>query len=213
MLLLCRNGSNLSLASRATVDAVSVNLSAVQIHSEQLVDGVLRVLDEVGLDPEYLELEVTETALIDNVGEINLALQKLRSKGIHIAIDDFGTGYSSLSHLKHLVVDKLKIDRSFISDVTNNQTDAALVGAVIAMARRMKLCVVAEGVETQEQFDYLRTLKCHIAQGYFISKPVPAEEAGKLLKSKVKAFKPRNSSNNRHPSVVTDVVATGRESA
>ena len=189
---------------------VAVNLSALQIQSEQLVDGILRILDEIGLDPKYIELEVTETALINNVSEIDRVLQKLRSKGIHIAIDDFGTGYSSLSHLKHLTVDKLKIDRSFISDVTESRTDAALVGAIIAMARRMKLCVVAEGVETQEQFDYLRTLKCNVAQGYFISKPVPADEAGELLKSKVKAFKPRHSSHKRHPSVVTDIVATGR---
>jgi diguanylate cyclase (GGDEF)-like protein/PAS domain S-box-containing protein len=192
---------------------VAVNLSALQIQSDKLVEGVLRILDEVGLDPKYLELEVTETAMIDNVGKIDRVLQKLRSKGIHIAIDDFGTGYSSLSHLKHLVVDKLKIDRSFIKDVTSNQTDAALVGAVIAMARRMKLCVVAEGVETQEQFDYLRSLKCDIAQGYYISKAVPAEEAAELLKSKVRTFKPRNSSRKRHPSVVTDIVEPGRESA
>jgi EAL domain-containing protein (putative c-di-GMP-specific phosphodiesterase class I) len=192
---------------------VAVNLSALQIQSDKLVESVLRILDEVGLDPKYLELEVTETAMIDNVGKIDRVLQKLRSKGIHIAIDDFGTGYSSLSHLKHLVVDKLKIDRSFIKDVTSNQTDAALVGAVIAMARRMKLRVVAEGVETREQFDYLRSLKCDIAQGYYISKAVPAEEAAELLKSKVKAFKPRNSSRKRHPSVVTDIVEPGRESA
>jgi diguanylate cyclase (GGDEF)-like protein/PAS domain S-box-containing protein len=192
---------------------VAVNLSAIQIQSEQLVDGVMRILDEVGLDPKYLELEVTETAMIDNVGKIDRILQKFRSKGIHIAIDDFGTGYSSLSHLKHLVVDKLKIDRSFIKDVTENQTDAALVGAVVAMARRMRLCVVAEGVETQEQFDYLRSLKCNIAQGYFISKAVPADQASELLKSKVTVFKPKDSPRKRHPSVVTDVVSPGRESA
>jgi EAL domain-containing protein (putative c-di-GMP-specific phosphodiesterase class I) len=192
---------------------VAVNLSTIQIQSDQIVDSVLRILDEVGLEPKYLELEVTETAMIDNVGKIDQVLQKFRSKGIHIAIDDFGTGYSSLSHLKHLVVDKLKIDRSFIKDVTNNQTDAALVGAVISMARRMSLRVVAEGVETQEQFDYLRSLKCDIAQGYYISKPVSADEAAEFFKSKIKAFKPRNSSRKRHAPVVTDVVAPGRESA
>ena len=192
---------------------VAVNLSAIQIQSEQIVDSVLRILDEVGLDPKYLELEVTETAMIDNVGKIDRILQKFRGEGIHIAIDDFGTGYSSLSHLKYLVVDKLKIDRSFIKDVTKSQTDAALVGAVIAMARRMKLRVVAEGVETQEQFDYLRRLKCDIAQGYYISKPVPAEDAAEFLNSKIKAFKPRNSSRKRQAPVVTDIVAPGRESA
>ena len=188
---------------------VAVNLSPVQLQSDQLVEDILGVLDQSGLDPKYLELEVTETAMIDNVGKIDRSLQKLRSKGIRIAIDDFGTGFSSLSHLKHLVVDSLKIDRSFINDVTTDITDAAVVGAIIAMAKRMNLCVVAEGVETEDQFEYLREQQCDVAQGFFISKPVPAEQAGELLKSKIREFKPRNTARKRHPAVITDIVAGG----
>jgi EAL domain-containing protein (putative c-di-GMP-specific phosphodiesterase class I) len=156
---------------------------------------------------------VTETAMIDNVGKIDQSLQKLRSEGIRIAIDDFGTGYSSLSHLKHMVVDTLKIDRSFISDVTEDMTDAAVVEAMIAMAKRMGLRVIAEGVETEEQFEYLRSLHCDVAQGYFISRPVPGEQATELLKAKVEVLIPKSAPRKPHPAVVTDIVASGAEPA
>lgn len=161
---------------------VAVNLSAVQLQSDQLADNIIGILDEVGLKPKYLELEITETALMENVDKIDQSLQKLRKKGVHIAIDDFGTGFSSLSHLKRLVVDCLKIDRSFTRDVTTNTRDAALVGAIITMAQNMHLRVVAEGVETEKQLTYLRNLNCDLAQGYLLSEPVPAAEATSLLK-------------------------------
>jgi EAL domain-containing protein (putative c-di-GMP-specific phosphodiesterase class I) len=190
---------------------VTVNLSAIQLRSEKLVENVLGILDEVGLEPTYLELEVTETAMMDEMGSIDRALQQLRSRGVRVAIDDFGTGYSSLSHLKHLVVDTLKIDRSFIRDVTSDTTDAALVGAIIAMGRSMKLRVVAEGVETQVQLDYLRSLHCDVVQGYLLGHPASAEEARKLLKSGTKALTPEGLPTIRSVPKKTDGVASGTE--
>jgi len=178
---------------------------------DQLVENVLGILDEVGLDPTYLELEVTETAMMDEMGSIDRALQQLRSRGVRVAIDDFGTGFSSLSHLKHLVVDTLKIDRSFIRDVTSDTTDAALVGAIIAMGRSMKLRVVAEGVETQVQLDYLRSLHCDVVQGYLLGHPASAEEARELLKSGAKALTPEGLPTKRSIPKETDAVASGTE--
>jgi len=161
---------------------MAVNMSAVQLRSKRFAEDVVAILDEVGLDPKYLELEITETALMENVQQTNETLQKLRSQGVYTAMDDFGTGYSSLSHLKHLVVDKLKIDRSFIRDVLTDPRDAAVVSAVIAMAKLMDMEVVAEGVETDEQLDFLRKRQCDMAQGFLLSRPLPAAEIEPLLK-------------------------------
>jgi diguanylate cyclase (GGDEF)-like protein/PAS domain S-box-containing protein len=166
---------------------IAVNLSAVQLRSEDIVDRILAIVDEVGLDTKYLELEITETALMDSIELSNQVFQALRSKGIKIAIDDFGTGYSSLSHLKHLNVDSLKIDRSFIRDVNDDPKDAAVVGAIIAMAKLMGLSVVAEGVETKEQLDFLRKRQCGTAQGFLLGKPTDAMETGALLATDIQA--------------------------
>jgi EAL domain-containing protein (putative c-di-GMP-specific phosphodiesterase class I) len=190
---------------------VAVNLSAIQLRSDELVENILGILGEIGLEPKYLELEVTETALMDKMGKIDKSLQQLRSRGVRVAIDDFGTGYSSLSHLKHVAVDSLKIDRSFIRDVTSDATDAALVGAVIAMAQGMDLRVVAEGVETQAQLDHLRGLHCDIAQGYLLGHPVSAKEADELLKSGAKALTPEGKPTKRSTPKVTDLVASDIE--
>jgi len=160
---------------------VAINLSAVQLRSESLDKDIEKIIADVGVDPTLLEFEVTETALMADVQHAQRMLHNLRDLGTHIAIDDFGTGYSSLSHLKHFVIDKLKIDKSFIDDVTRDKRDAAVVGATIAMAKLLDASVVAEGVETQAQLDFLRKRQCDTAQGYLLSKPVSVEEASKLL--------------------------------
>ena len=190
---------------------VAVNLSAIQVQSDKLVENILGILDEVGLDPKYLELEVTETAMMEQMGKIDRALQQLRSRGVRVAIDDFGTGFSSLSHLKRLVVDSLKIDRTFIRDVTSDTTDAALVGAVIALAQSMDLRVVAEGVETQAQLDHLRELQCDIAQGYLLGHPVSVKEADELLKSGARILTPEGKPAKPSTQKVTELVASETE--
>jgi diguanylate cyclase (GGDEF)-like protein len=166
---------------------VAVNLSAIQVRSKNLVENILTIVNDVGLDMKYLELEITETALMDNIEATNEMFQELRSHGIKIAIDDFGTGYSSLSHLKYLNIDSLKIDRSFVRDVIDDPKDAAVVGAIIAMAKLMGLNVVAEGVETEEQLDFLRKHQCGMAQGYLLGKPCGVLDTNLLLATEVRA--------------------------
>ena len=160
---------------------VAINLSAMQLRSDSLEKQVRAILDATGVEPDCVELEVTETALMDDVQHAQRALERVRDLGVHVAIDDFGTGYSSLSHLKYFVVDKLKIDKSFIRDVTRDKRDAAVVGATIAMAKLLGASVVAEGVETEEQLKFLRKRQCDIAQGFLLGRPQPADEAGQLL--------------------------------
>ena len=160
---------------------MAINLSAIQLKSNHLKDDLLRIISETGIDPNHLELEVTETALMDNVRHAQSLLQDFRKLGIHVAIDDFGTGYSSLSHLKHFYVDKLKIDQSFIRDVVEDSRDAAVVGATIAMAKLLHATVTAEGVETVAQLDFLRKRECDSVQGFFLSRPVSAPELEELL--------------------------------
>jgi hypothetical protein len=142
---------------------------------------VLNILEQTGLPPNLLELEVTETALMDNLAETRIALQDLRTRGVSIAMDDFGTGYSSLSHLRHLVVDVLKIDRSFVCDVVKDRRDGAMVSSIISMAKLMGMKVIAEGVETEEQLAYLKKRHCDMAQGYLLGRPMPTQEATELL--------------------------------
>ena len=160
---------------------MAINLSAVQLKSHSLQDDFLSIIKETGVDPNNLELEVTETALMDNVEHAQAVLQDFRKLGIHVAIDDFGTGYSSLSHLKHFHIDKLKIDQSFVRDIITDSRDAAVVGATIAMAKSLNASVTAEGVETAEQLEFLRNRQCDTVQGFLLSKPVVAEELEKLL--------------------------------
>jgi diguanylate cyclase (GGDEF)-like protein/PAS domain S-box-containing protein len=160
---------------------LAVNLSAVQLKSESFVEDTQKIIKFTGVNPSLLELEVTETALMDNVEQATLILQDFRSMGMHIAIDDFGTGYSSLSHLKHFYIDKLKIDKSFIDDVTRDVRDAAVVSATIAMAKLLGATVTAEGVETEEQLAFLRERECTTVQGHLLSFPVDSKEAARLL--------------------------------
>ncbi len=164
---------------------VSANISAHDIHRSDLVRVVREILNETGLDPSFLELELTEETLIQSPDEAARVLCELKDLGVGIAIDDFGTGYSSLGYLKKLPMDVVKIDRSFVKDITSDANDAAITGAIIAMAHSLRLRAVAEGVETMEQLDFLRKLGCDEIQGYFIAYPVPAEQLGDMLEHDV----------------------------
>jgi EAL domain-containing protein (putative c-di-GMP-specific phosphodiesterase class I) len=146
-----------------------------------LADLVRQTLDDVGLGPRYLNLEVTESSIMRNAALAVTVLTDLKKLGIEVSIDDFGTGYSSLGHLKSLPIDVLKIDQSFVRDVTIDNDDASIVVAIVNLARTLGLKVVAEGVETEGQLAYLNLLHCDEWQGYLYSKPVPAEEFTRLL--------------------------------
>jgi diguanylate cyclase (GGDEF)-like protein/PAS domain S-box-containing protein len=162
---------------------IAVNVSAVQLRQERFLPVIRRVLDETGLAPQYLELEITEGVLLSNAGKTLAMLQQLANMGLPLSIDDFGTGYSSLSYLKDLPVCKLKIDRSFIRAMTVNPRDAAITAAVISMANSLNLKVIAEGVENEEQMSFLRAHHCDEIQGYYFSKPLEADDFAKKLRS------------------------------
>ncbi|WP_062379906.1 putative bifunctional diguanylate cyclase/phosphodiesterase [Pseudomonas abietaniphila] len=161
---------------------VSVNLSVHQLRQGKLVSLVRQVLDETGLMPECLELELTESQLLDSVEHIISTFQQLRELGVKLAIDDFGTGYSSLSYLKRFPVDYVKIDQAFIRGLNEGTEDAAITRAIIAMAHSLELKVVAEGVETAQQLEFLREHQCDEVQGYLISRPVEASAMGDILR-------------------------------
>jgi len=162
---------------------IAVNLSGRQFHDGQLVETVQQVLDETGVDPRMLELEVTETVLIDDIDASIGVLQQLRNIGVSIAIDDFGMGFSSLNYLKRLPIDVLKIDRNFVMHVADDSKDRAIINTIVELAHRLELKVVAEGIETTEQLDYLRSIDCDIGQGFLLARPDRLdrlEHAGKL---------------------------------
>ena len=154
--------------------SVAVNLSARQFHDDDLLPTVEAALHESGLAPSQLELEVTESMLMEDNARSQATLAKIKQMGVHISMDDFGTGYSSLAYLKRFPLDTLKIDRSFVKDIGINQDDTSIVRAVITLAHSLRLTVVAEGVETLEQLEFLRDNLCEQAQGYFISRPTSA---------------------------------------
>lgn len=161
---------------------VSVNMSSRQFHQEDMLRTVTDALEESGLSADQLALEITESSLMKNPEDAVVTLCLLHNMGIGIAIDDFGTGYSSLGHLKRFPLQALKIDRSFIDDVTENPEDAAIVRAILAMAHSLNLKVVAEGVERENQLEFLQDAGCEEIQGFLISKPVPAADfAAKFL--------------------------------
>ncbi|MFA6013450.1 MAG: EAL domain-containing protein [Gallionellaceae bacterium] len=160
---------------------IAVNLSPLQLHQSNLIETVKSALDESGLAARYLELEFTESAIMQNVKETIAIMQQFKAMGLHLSIDDFGTGYSSLSYLKQFPVDKLKIDQSFVSNITQDPNDAAIVQAIIALGRTLGMTTIAEGVETEAQLGYLRSVHCKEMQGYLYSRPLPAEEFAALL--------------------------------
>jgi len=160
---------------------ISVNLSAQQFKHQSIREDITSALVDSGLDPQYLVLEITESILMQNTDATVAILRELSDMGLRIAMDDFGTGYSSLGYLRRLPLHLLKIDRSFIRDVDTNPDDAAIARAIVAMAHSLKLTVLAEGVETQEQMIFLRGLQCDGMQGFLLSRPVPATEASRFM--------------------------------
>lgn len=160
---------------------VAVNVSAMQFKRGDLEQSVLQALDESGLAPKFLELELTESILIQDTEKVLETVQRLKSRGLLLSIDDFGTGYSSLSYLKRFNVDKLKIDRSFVCDMANNPNDAVIIRAIIQMARSLNLKTIAEGVEDEHMLAFLRLQYCDEAQGYYFARPMPADEFARYL--------------------------------
>lgn len=155
---------------------MAVNISALQFKQNGFSETVCRILEESGTDPSCLELELTESALMQPTNEVLARMQRLRSLGIRLALDDFGTGYSSLSYLKRLPIHRLKIDRSFVQDLPDDPEDVAIASATLSLARNLGMEVVAEGVETEAQREFLRERGCPVLQGYLFSRPLPAED-------------------------------------
>jgi EAL domain-containing protein (putative c-di-GMP-specific phosphodiesterase class I) len=178
--------------ARAWVDAglplgtMAVNISGIQLRDENFLEAIFAILQDTGLDPRFLELELTESVLMKHAESTASILRTLRAKGIQIAVDDFGTGYSSLSYLRRFPMDALKIDQSFIRQITTVPDETIIVAAVIAMGRSLKLRVVAEGVETQEQLAFLQAHQCDEAQGYHFSPPVLPHQFAKLLETSLR---------------------------
>jgi len=162
---------------------IAVNISAREFDDSEFLDNVCTVLRETGLEPSHLELEITETVLMKNIQASTVILHALRAMGIKISIDDFGTGYSSLSYLKSIPVDTMKIDQSFVKDISTTNDDV-LVKAIIAIGKNLHHKVIAEGVETPEQFEFLRKNSCEAAQGFWLHSPTPGVEFTKMLRQK-----------------------------
>jgi len=162
---------------------MGVNLSGHQFRKQDIVKSVQQILDATHLDPQYLELELTESVLMSDAEDTISKLQRLKETGLKLSVDDFGTGYSSMSYLKRFPLDTLKIDRCFIKDIMTDSNDAAITKAIIALAKSLGMTTIAEGVETEEQLTFLRQQGCDQIQGYLISRPVPAEKIVSLLKT------------------------------
>jgi diguanylate cyclase (GGDEF)-like protein/PAS domain S-box-containing protein len=161
---------------------IGINISAVELRERDFVDFMIHILAATGLDSRALELELTETFLMQDSASTSAVLHALKGIGLHLALDDFGTGYSSLNHLKRFPIDTLKIDRSFVHGITTNADDSSIVGAVISMGSHLHLRVVAEGIETREQLAFLQDHDCPFGQGYYFSQPVTARECTQLLR-------------------------------
>lgn len=185
----CRQNKEWQLAGLPPID-IAVNLSAKQFDHNHIVRLTNEVLSESGLEPKYLELEVTESIIMQNVEQAISVMNTLKAIGVKLSIDDFGTGYSSLSYLKRFPLDKLKIDQSFVRDIEADGDDAAIVTAIIGLAKSLNLRVIAEGVEKKLQLDFLRNGDCDEMQGYFFSKPIPPAEFEALLRKNA-AFCPQ----------------------
>ncbi|MCK9394532.1 MAG: EAL domain-containing protein [Methylobacter sp.] len=158
------------------VPHLAINISPVQFNHCNFIDSVIAALELTGVNPSSVMLEITENLIIKDINEVIEKMQLLKQRGIRFSIDDFGTGYSSLAYLQRMPIDQLKIDRSFVQDITRNENDAAIVNAIIAMAGSLKLDIIAEGVETPEQVAYLADCGCNAFQGYWFSRPLPGAE-------------------------------------
>ena len=155
---------------------VSVNISARQFQYYNFLDTVYGILEETGLEPQYLGIEITETTFISDIQYTIDVLNKLKELGVFVIMDDFGIGYSNLSHLARISIDELKIDRRFIWELERDKNSVAIVNTIIGLAKQFGILVTAEGVETREQLEILRYLGCNKAQGYYFSRPIPPEE-------------------------------------
>ncbi|MCP3773244.1 EAL domain-containing protein [Paenibacillus sp. MZ04-78.2] len=162
---------------------VSVNLSNKQFEQPHLIESIREALQESGLEPKYLDLEITESMMAADAKNAETTLRRLKQIGVQVSMDDFGTGYSSLSYLNRFPIDKLKIDQSFVRDIAHGSSGASIVATIVAMAHHLGLQVIAEGVETQEQIDFLRDKKCDLVQGYYYSRPLPPDEFERFLKN------------------------------
>jgi EAL domain-containing protein (putative c-di-GMP-specific phosphodiesterase class I) len=162
---------------------VSVNVSPRQFHNDNLVHTIACVLQETRLEARYLEIELTENMVMHDAQQMIAMLQAIKRLGVQIAVDDFGTGYSSLSYLKRFPVDRLKVDRSFVKDINVDSDDAAIVRTIIALGHNLGLKVLAEGVETEEQIEFLSRYACDELQGFYFSRPIPAERFRGWLES------------------------------
>lgn len=160
---------------------LSVNVSPIQFHGQDFTKGIEQALNDSGIEPGQLNLEITETSLMTNAGRTIDTMHEVGALGARFSVDDFGTGYSSLAYLKHLPISHVKIDRSFVSDIPDDPNDMAIVKAVIAMAHSLGIQVIAEGVETRDQLEFLRNQNCDAAQGYYFSRPVPSDKFAQLL--------------------------------
>lgn len=165
---------------------MAINISQVQFKHHEFIDHVKQLIDETGVVPESIELEITESMLVENVEETIKKMNILKSIGINFSVDDFGTGYSSLSYLKQLPLDKLKIDQSFVRDVHKSSQDAAIIEAIISMAKHLKMDLIAEGVEVKEELDFLASKGCSKYQGYYFYKPMPGSDYQELVISRLK---------------------------
>jgi diguanylate cyclase (GGDEF)-like protein/PAS domain S-box-containing protein len=163
--------------------AMAVNISAMEFRDDQFLEGVFAILKHTRLDPKFLQLELTESVLIKQAESTQTILRSLRARGVQVALDDFGTGYSSLSYLRKFPIDVLKIDQSFVHQISTSPEEAAIVAAIIAMGQSLKLRLVAEGVETQEELNFLKAHQCDEAQGYYFSRPLPPEQFAKMLEA------------------------------
>ncbi len=168
---------------------MSVNISSKQFLRPSLIDDIKKILDETGLPPDQLKLEITETALMEDFHETIPLIHRLKDFGVQIVIDDFGTGYSSMSYLQQLPIDTLKVDQSFISRIENNNDDENknIVETIVSLAHKLGLQVVAEGVETAEQQSILSNMKCQLAQGFLFSEPLEKKKMDALIK-KIEKF-------------------------
>jgi EAL domain-containing protein (putative c-di-GMP-specific phosphodiesterase class I) len=171
------------LADGLNLGRVAVNLSARQLQQEDLVQRVANILSQAGISPSLVQLEITEGAVMKNVEHAIAMLRQLGQMGIEIALDDFGTGYSSLTYLKRFPIDAVKIDQSFVRDLEHDASDATIVSTVIAMAENLHLNVIAEGVETEAQLEFLRQRGCVEYQGYLFSRPVPPDEFARVVRA------------------------------
>jgi predicted signal transduction protein with EAL and GGDEF domain len=176
---------------------VSVNVSAVEFRNTGFLKNIVDILNETGLDPRYLEIELTESVLMAHVGSTTSVLRALKTLGVQLAIDDFGTGWSSLSYLSHFPIDALKVDKSFVQEITSESHAAPIVSAVISLGRSLNHRVIAEGVETPAQLAFLKAEDCNEGQGYYFSRPLVAQQFTRVLEAGSSQIVSRSSESAR----------------